>query len=154
MWKLFVVAFVCIVLVGCSRNLQTSDLSNSTEFQSLVGQTLLLEDGEKTWALAHNNHGWITNFSEGNSLALYQDLALYQSLLSEQRVVYAEPHAGIPEVRGVMTGGTIVIEHVGHFGMVTPHPVVTGYVTTPDGETLPFEAEWRDGYFTQIRQID
>lgn len=137
---------VCMVLLAClGLAACTGILTNTPEFRDLVNRQLVLEDTGKgrNWNFWRAQDLTITPHSEGYRLNLLDRAAL------PVHSMFRDP-ARVEDL-GSAVGAVIVISKVREYGMETGYPVVLGRITLADGESYPFEAEWRRDYSDHVR---
>ena len=137
---------VCLVFLAClGLTACTGILTNTPEFRDLVNRQLILEDtGEgRNWNLWRAPDLRITLHSEGYRLNLLNRAA------QPAQSMFRDP-ARVEDL-GSVVGAVIVISKVREYGMETGYPVVVGRITLADGESYPFEAEWRRDYSDHVR---
>lgn len=91
----------------------------------------------------NNEKASITAHSDGNRLYLVPETYLQNQMNADS--------SGHSQFIANGEGAKIRVSRVLEYGMETWHPVAMGVITLPDGRVLPFEAEWHNDFFDQVR---
>lgn len=140
---------LCFLLIACGgRSLLTSDLSDTEEFEMIIGQKLMLMPGDNVWFLMRDPYDPVTNFSKGYELTLLT--TEYATGIMSGNIKPPLTPNGYYEILGIVNGSQIQVERVYEYGMETVMPVALGVIELSDGRQYPFESEWRSNFESQI----
>jgi hypothetical protein len=139
----FQIAFT--LLIAAMLGACTANLTNSAEFSAWVGRELILVDTgrDRNWNFWRVPDISITQHSQDYRLNLHDRVG------TPKTSMFRNPNR--VEDLGSAVGATIIIEHVREYGMETGYPVVLGNITLSNGNSYPFEAEWRPEYSQYVR---